>query len=56
MRVIEDKIHGKEGEKERIKVRLIDYESDLILKTKDSKLVHAVYAYENLHKKNKAHL
>ena len=47
LQVIESKIHGKEGESERIKVKLVDYDSNLISRTKDSKLVYLVYAYEN---------
>jgi hypothetical protein len=48
LQAIEAKIHGKEGEFERIRVKLVDYDSDFITKTKDSKLVYLVYAYENM--------
>lgn len=31
LKVVEEKIHGKEGEKERIRVKLIDYTPEAIL-------------------------
>jgi hypothetical protein len=31
-------------------VRLVEYDSELIAKSKDSKLVYLVYAYENMKK------
>ncbi len=52
---IESKIHGKEGEHERIKVKLIEYDPLLILKSKDSKLISLFYAYETLVRSGKKH-
>ena len=56
MKHILEKIHGSDGERERIKVKIIDYDPEEILKTKDSKLISLVYAYEALVKKEKANL
>jgi len=45
--VIQDKIHG-DSEHERIRIRLVDYSPELILKAKDSKLLYGAYAYETM--------
>jgi ADP-sugar diphosphatase len=54
LKAIMDKIHG-DSEHERIRLRLVDYSPDIILKTKDSKLIYGAYAYDNL-VKGKANL
>ena len=53
--MLEQKVHG-EGEHERIKIRLVDYDPLKILQCKDSKLVYLLYAYENLYLKKNSHL
>lgn len=50
---LEKKVHG-ESSHERIRIRLLDYNPDLILKCKDSKLVYALFAYENLVRSKKS--
>ena len=55
LHVIEQKIHG-EGTHERIKVKLVDYDPTFFFNTKDSKLICALYAYENLVKSKKSNL
>lgn len=47
MEEIEAKIHGKEGEQERIKVKFVDYSPELVIGTKDSKLICMMYAHES---------
>ena len=46
--MIEEKIHGKEGESERIKVKFIDFDVLKVLETKDAKLISLVFAYQAL--------
>lgn len=43
---IEAKIHGKPGEQERIRVRLIDYYPAAVLATRDAKLISLVFAHQ----------
>ena len=46
LKEVEGKIHGEEGSKERIRVRLVDYTPANILATRDSALIYAAYAYQ----------
>jgi hypothetical protein len=48
LKAIEEKIHGKEGESERIKVKFIDFDVMKVLETKDAKLIALVFAYQSL--------
>lgn len=56
LKAIEEKIHGKEGESERIKVKLIDFDVMKVLETKDAKLIALVFAYQALVLNNSAKL
>jgi hypothetical protein len=46
LKAIQEKIHGV-SDHERIRVKLVDFTPENVLKTKDSKLIYATFAYES---------